>query len=232
MLTRTRYSLGDAERTLFQVDLLQVVEVDADDRVAAIVTFDAGELDAAVAELDSRYLVGEAAAHAHTWAVIARNLAAFNRGERSTTTPNWVTIDHRRVARFAPEELAAAVTDAVDPTPEFRAHNAAVHRLSRGGAVVTTVSHGTSNQGFEAEWNVLQILTIDGELISRCELFDEADLDAALASFDELSRPATRLDNATNRVVDRYLAHFATRDWDVMADALAEDMSTDDRRRW
>ncbi len=231
VLTRTRYSLGDAERTLFQVDLLQVVEVDADDRVAAIVTFDAGELDTAVAELDSRYLVGEAAAHAHTWAVIARNLAAFNRGERSTTTPNWVTIDHRRVARFAPEELAAAVTDAVDPTPEFRAHNAAVHRLSHGGAVVTTVSHGTSNQGFEAEWNVLQILTIDGELISRCELFDEADLDAALARFDELTRPAARLDNATNRVVDRYLAHFATRDWDVMADALAEDISTDDRRR-
>ncbi len=82
VLTRTRYSLGDADRTLFQVDLLQVVEVDADDRVAAIVTFDVGELHAVVAELESRYLVGEAAAHAHTWAVIARNLAAFNRGER------------------------------------------------------------------------------------------------------------------------------------------------------
>jgi hypothetical protein len=29
----------------------------------------------------------------------------------------------------------------------------------------------------------------DGDLISRCELFDEADLDAALARFDELSLP-------------------------------------------
>ncbi len=32
--------------------------------------------------------------------------------------------------------------------------------------------------------------TIEGDLISRCEMFDEADLDAALARFDELTRPA------------------------------------------
>ena len=30
--------------------------------------------------------------------------------------------------------------------------------------------------------------TVDGDLINRCELFDEADLDAALARFDELDR--------------------------------------------
>ena len=29
-------------------------------------------------------------------------------------------------------------------------------------------------------------LTVDGELINRCEVFDEADLDAALARFEEL----------------------------------------------
>ena len=30
------------------------------------------ELDAALEELDARYLAGEAAAHAHTWSVITR----------------------------------------------------------------------------------------------------------------------------------------------------------------
>ncbi len=34
---------------------------------------------------------------------------------------------------------------------------------------------------------------------------------------NELSRPARRLDNAASRVVERYLAHFAGRDWDVMS---------------
>ena len=48
-------------------------------------------------------------------------------------------------------------------------------------------------------------LTVDGDLINRCELFDEADLDAALARFDELSRPAPRLENAASQVYERFL---------------------------
>ncbi len=48
------------------------------------------------------------------------------------------------------------------------------------------------------------MLTFDGDLISRCEMFDEADLDAALARFDELSRPARRLENAASQVSERF----------------------------
>ena len=33
--------------------------------------FDLDDIDAAFEELDARYLAGEAAAHAHTWSVIA-----------------------------------------------------------------------------------------------------------------------------------------------------------------
>jgi hypothetical protein len=33
------------------------------------------------------------------------------------------------------------------------------------------------------------IFTVDGDLVSRYEFFDETDLDAALARFDELSQP-------------------------------------------
>ena len=65
-----------------------------------------------------------------------------------------------------------------------------MHRLNNFGAVVTHVSKGTSQQGFDAEWRVFNLVTVDGDLINRCEMFDEADLDAALARFDELSRPA------------------------------------------
>ena len=51
---------------------LAVVEINADKRIAADVVFDADDFDAAFDELDARYLAGEAAAHAHTWSVIAR----------------------------------------------------------------------------------------------------------------------------------------------------------------
>ena len=48
---------------------------------SARVSFDADDFDAAFEELDARYLAGEAAAHAHTWSVIAAAYAAFNRHE-------------------------------------------------------------------------------------------------------------------------------------------------------
>ena len=60
-------------------------------------------------------------------------------------------------------------------------------------------------------------MTVDGDLVNRCEVFDEADLDAALARFEELSRPAPRLENAASRVYERFQAYFAARDWDAMA---------------
>ena len=63
---------------------------------------------------------------------------------------------------------------------------------------------GPRNEGFDAEWRVIALLTVEGDLINRCELFDEADLDAALARFDELSRPAPRLENAASQVYERF----------------------------
>ena len=60
------------EPEAFSTEVLNIVEIDADERIAASVTFDLDEIDAAFEELDARYLAGEAAAHAHTWSVIAR----------------------------------------------------------------------------------------------------------------------------------------------------------------
>ena len=56
-------------------------EIDAEERIVAYVAFDPDDFEAAIAELDARYLAGEAAPYAHTWSVIARAYAAFNRHE-------------------------------------------------------------------------------------------------------------------------------------------------------
>ena len=82
---------------------------------------------------------------------------------------------------------------------------AAVHRLTTLGAVVAHTAHGTSQEGLEAEWRII-ILMVDGDLISRCEIFDEADLEAALARFEELQPRAPRLENAASQVTN-LLAH-------------------------
>ena len=64
------------------------IEIDADERIAAVVVFDLDDLDAAFEELEARYLAGEAAAHAHTWSVMAEAFAALNRHELPPTTPD------------------------------------------------------------------------------------------------------------------------------------------------
>ena len=162
-----------------------------DGRVAATVTFDIDDIDAAFEELDARYLTGEAAPHSRTWSVIAAGYAALNRHELPKTTPDLVSIDHRRVAAYAPGELIEYVRAGWDIDQNIRTYVEVVHRLSDIGAVYTHAAHGTSKDGFDAEWRGVDLVTVEGDSISRCEVFDEADLDAALARFDQLCRPST-----------------------------------------
>ena len=75
----------------------------------------------------------------------------------------------------------------------------AVHRLDGNGAVVTHTASGTTAEGFGVEWRMIHIYTVDGTLINRCEMFDEQDLDAALARFDELHPSGLRLENAASK---------------------------------
>ena len=150
-------------------------------------SFDLDDFDAAIAELDARYLAGEAAAHAHAWSVIAGGFAAISRHELPPTTPDCVSIDHRRGTAFAPGELNAYIRAAWDLTADVKIYIEAVHRLNDLGAVCHPCGAWVSHEGFDAEWREVNILTVEGDMVNRCEIFDEADLDAALAKFDELS---------------------------------------------
>lgn len=231
VLVRARFSLGGGAPEEFGLDLLHVIEVDVDNRIAATVTFDPDDFNAAVAELETRYLAGEAVDHAHTWIAIARNVAAFNRREPLMTTSDWVTIDHRRATAFEPGDITPYIHATWDVAPDINLHIEAVHRLNDSGALFTQVLKGTSKEGFDAEWRDVIILTADGEQLSSLEVFDEADLAAALTRFDEISRPAQRLENAASRVYDRIFAYFASRDWAAMKAVIGEDILDDDRRR-
>ena len=118
VLSRVRFSGREHGPDAVVTDVLGIVETNADNRIAATVVFDPDDIDAAFEELDARYLAGEAAAHSHTWSVIARAYAAFNRHELPATTPDWVNIDHRRGIAFAPGDLTAFIRAAWDVTPD------------------------------------------------------------------------------------------------------------------
>jgi hypothetical protein len=175
----------------FRMEFCSVHEVDADERIVARVVFDPDDFEAAIAELDARYLAGEAAAYSQTWSIITQAYAAVNRGELAPTKPDWINIDHRRGIAFAPGEMTAYIRVGMDLTPYTRIYVETVHRMDNLGAVFTQVLTGTSQEGFDAEWREVGILTVEDGLINRAELFDEEDLDAALARFEELDRPAS-----------------------------------------
>ena len=216
----------------FGLELLAVVEIDADNKMAAHIGFDLDDIDAAFEELDARYLAGEAVAHAHTWSLVSQGVyAAHNRRELAPTTPDWVNLDHRRGRAFEPGDIIPYVHATWEMAPDVKLYVETVHRLTSIGAVVTQTSRGTSQEGFEAEWREIALFTFEGDLANRCELFDETDLDTALAHFEELHTAAPKLENAASRVSERILAHFAARDWDAMAEMLADNYLTDDRRR-
>ena len=127
--------------------------------------------------------------------------------------------------------MTAYIRAGLEIDQTIRTYVEVVHRLNDLGAVCTYAAHGVSREGFDGEWRGVDLATVSGDMVNRSELFDEADLDAALARFDQLSRPAPRLENTASQVSERYMAHFAARDWDALAKVLADDICVDDRRR-
>jgi hypothetical protein len=230
-LSRYRFSGRDQRPDAFHSEVLCVVEIDRDNRVAAHIMFDVDQMDTAFEELDVRYVAGEAAAHAHTWSVVAKTHNAINRRELPPTTPDWASIDHRQGTAFAPGEMTAYIRAAWDLEQDVRIYIEAVHRLTHLVAVFTHAAYATSQQGFDAEWRMVELLTVEGDRINRCELFDEADIDTALARFEELHPQARRLENEATRVYERFQAYFVARDWNGITETLAADHHSDDRRR-
>ena len=231
-LNRVSTASRDVPQGEFDAEMLSIIEIDADYRIAGGVLFDLDDMDAALAELDARYLAGEAAAYAHTWSVMAQAFAASNRREMPEFMPDFVNIDHRRARGFAPGDLTAYMRATWDLAPDVIAYAEAVHQLSNLGAIFTQAVSGTSQDGFEAEWREIVLATVDGNLINRIELFEEADIDAALARFDELCRPVPRLENAASHVVERFLTHFPARDWEAMTEMLVDDCLRTTAVRW
>ena len=184
-LFRLRVS-GNSRPDAFGSDVVIVVEADTEGRFACGVAFDLEDLDAALSELDNRYLTGEAREHARTWSLVVQTYAAFNRHELSKTTPDWVNVDHRPGVGSARGDMSSNVSAMWSLVPDVRTRIEAVHRLTDLGAVFTHTECGSSAEGFDAEWREVALLTFDGDVINRCELYDEAGLDAALARFDEL----------------------------------------------
>jgi hypothetical protein len=228
-LTRERWRDTDEAERPITVESLTLTEVTGDGLAQYTVVFDPDDINGATEELDARYISGEAAAHAHTWSAITRAFVAFDNHDLPSTTLNW--IDRRRLVGSGSSNLTETTRAAWEMTREMRNRIEVVHLLNDRGAVVTQFLSGTSREGFDFEWRVIDVFTIEGDAITRCETFDEGDLDAALARFDELNSPAPQLENAAIRIRSRLVESFNRRDVNGLIALAAADARYEDRRR-
>jgi hypothetical protein len=168
----------------FDIDVLQVVGVDAEGRMACHVMFHPEDEDAAFAELEARYLAGEAAPFAATWQEIVDGIDAINRRDLSAA-PDHAVVDH------SPQWLPAGtvsrnVGDLTELVPDLVVRATEIHRLDHHGAVMTVTCEGTSDQGSRVSWSNVVVGIAGAD--ARTELFGDEQLEAALARFEELGR--------------------------------------------
>jgi len=175
----------------FHSELIRIFEIDDDEKVSAGVYFDPDDIDAAIEELDARYLAGEAAPYSQTWMAVLQVGIAYNRHQVPPMTEDCVNVDHRRGRAFAPGNIIPYLHATWNLAPDMKGRIEAVHRLTNFGAVTVHVLTGTSQDGFGAEWREIGLFGFEGDRICQFEMFDEADLDAALARFDELDQQAS-----------------------------------------
>lgn len=230
-LSHIRFEEHDRQTGSFFAESLELNEVDAEGVMVTRIVFDVDDLDAAIAELDSRYAAGEARPHADAWSIIVEGCAFLKCHGTWPITDDFVGVDHRSGATSAPEDMTAFIRESALDTPGIELYVEAVHRLADSAAVITTVTMGTSTQGFDAEWRSMGVIVFEGRLIARTEVFDVADLDAALARFDELSRPQRSLENDATRCYERFNSCLARGDREGLAATLADDFVADDSRR-
>lgn len=227
-LMRASYQMRQSEHLTYRSEVLGVGEIDHKQRIVAAVSFDCDDFDSAIEELDARFLNGEAAPHGQAWAVVAASYRALNQRRLPRTTPDWISIDHRRLVPLPNGELTAYLRATWSSRPDLRAY--------RGGA---------SADRLWSSRHPCCSRDIDGRL--RCRVArDRRDQrrrwpDQSLRALrrgrfrlrDQAIRRIAppRLQNAASRVAQRFADSFTAHDWDAVAQVFAEDYYNDDRRR-
>jgi SnoaL-like domain len=224
-----------------EIETLELIEVDPEGRAVADITFDPDDLDAAYAELDERYLAGEAAPYARTWEAykrMGRAVAARDREQlTSVFAPDFVLEDHRRLGfpAMSRDEYVATLRALLDLRPDAAARTH--HGLALDDNRVLAVSGWVGDEAegaFDASAVVVAELGSDG-IRRSMHLYELDQLDDAWARYAALRPEPLRIPpNAATRAFDRWvewLERGDTGDWQALGALAAPTLEYEDRRR-
>ena len=210
--------------SVYEVELLVLNELDERGLVQATVLFDLDDLDAAFAELDARYIAGEAAPYADVYRTCVRMTDLRNArdwdGMRSPFGPTTSSSSTTGREASAVSRTVMSTCDLVrsfaDLAPDTIVQTSRRPSLSmRTGASRSSRHAGTSADGGAVEIVFLGLVIVRDGHIARIEQFPAHVLDEALRRFDELGpTPAPTLDNLCLRTVRRTNELSEREDWD------------------
>ncbi len=222
----------------FEIEFLWVGEVDEGGRVTAGISFDVDDWRAATREARARWFARDAAAAAAVGPAFEL-IEAFNDRDRTrmraVLSDDFVLDDHRP-ARLGTIEDAGTWVEACatlwDLAPDVRTVIVSTLAHARYGSALLVQPSGTSREGGAFESPSAAVFIVADGRITRQELFEPEDLDAALARFAELRPDSLRIPpNAATRACDRVHEAGEAQDWDALRPLCAPTLVYDDRRR-
>jgi ketosteroid isomerase-like protein len=221
----------------FEIENLQLTEVDAEGRLLAAIVFDLDARRAASDEMFVRFRRGEGAGHAlPSFIEFVLAMHAHDRERACALLPeDFVFDDHRRtgVGRLGnADDYVASLTALWDESPDVSTETLYYIDFAEHGALNVGRMFGTLSGGGEFESLFVRLACFRGGQFVGAELFELEDLERARARFEELRPDPLRIPpNAASRFFDRVAEAF--RAWDPAAlRALASaDFRFEDLRR-
>jgi class 3 adenylate cyclase/ketosteroid isomerase-like protein/tetratricopeptide (TPR) repeat protein len=223
---------GDETRSL------TIDELDEHGRLRRVVLHDGDALDAAVADLDARFLAGEgsgalpvlAAGVAWIEASRAQDIDAL----RTLVAPELLCVDHQPLGfgTLDREGLLAATQLRFELSADDVVIVRSVQVDGRALLALHYAETATEDRS-RYEREAVYVLRVDAAgRIDRWDVYGDGQHDAALARFRELAAPRTGpvVENAASRVEREATVRIANPDAGDLSELAAPDMRLDDRR--
>lgn len=182
---------GGPEGDAFAIDKIHLAEVDAAERVRAVMLFDPDDRAAAFVEALERFAAGEAAATGGCAPYVAFTRAVLRHdwdAARRILAADFVLVDQRTLGlgTLDREQWIGALRALADLAPDLTAEVFRVFAWNRHGFAAMTRQRGTVPDGGPFENVFVTVYLTAGDHILRCEAFNLADTEWAVARFEEL----------------------------------------------
>jgi ketosteroid isomerase-like protein len=223
-----------------EFEYLVLTEVDERGRIVVTVAFDLNDSRAANREALARVSAGDPVAAASLGPLV-EVLEAFNDRDRARLRAVFaddVVAEDRRRTGVGRIEDASSYVDSLsvfwDLAPDGQADTVHIlacerHGVTSAGRVLGTLAEG----GGAFETYFINVLIAERGRITRYELFEPEDVDAALARFAELRPdPLGVPANSATRAMERARGLIRARDWEACRALASSDFAYEDRRKY